>query len=94
MHVDEHGFITARATVVPFRPEQDHPFAVDVSERDGGGRFVVTPACEGIARERLYQGVTVRFHPADQFATIVADEECSTCGALHRDVDCFGEPVS
>lgn len=66
---DAQGFVTARATVVSFRPPT-FPYAFDVSERDGGGRFVVAP--DDVSKVRLYESYTVRFHPQDQFARVVA----------------------
>lgn len=70
-NVDEDGLVTARATVVPFRPPT-YPLAFDVAERDGGGRFVVAP--DDLAKVEIYAGYTVRFHPQDQFARVVVDE--------------------
>ena len=66
---DAQGFVTARATVVPFRPQQGHPLAYDIAERDGGGRFVVRN--DDVYKLRPYDCVTVRFYPDDQFAKLV-----------------------
>ena len=66
---DKNGFVTARATVVAFRPAQGHPLAYDIAERDGGGRFVVDH--RDAPKLKPYDCVTVRFYPDDQFARLV-----------------------
>ncbi|HZJ67660.1 MAG TPA: hypothetical protein VFD36_29355 [Kofleriaceae bacterium] len=65
--VDDKGFVTVRATVVPFRPQQGHPLAYDCAE--GQGRLVVDN--RDMSKLKPYDCVTVRFHPQDQFARLV-----------------------
>ena len=72
MKIDSKGFVTARATVVPFRPPT-FPLAYDIAEGDGGGRFIV--AREDLDKVTVYESCTVRFFPADQFARIVVSKE-------------------
>lgn len=67
MIVDDKGFVTVRATVVPFRPQQGHPLAYDCAE--GQGRLVVDN--RDMSKLKPYDCVTVRFHPQDQFARLV-----------------------
>lgn len=68
---------TARATIVEYTPSsgvRGHAptrLAYDIADDDGGGRFMVTEKDEPRARELLWQGVTVRFDPQDQFAMLV-----------------------
>lgn len=59
--------MTARATVVPFRPPE-HPYAFDVSERDGGGRFVVHP--DDVSKVSLWTSYSITFEPIDTFARV------------------------
>lgn len=89
MKVDANGFVTARATVVPFRPPS-HPLAFDVAERDGGGRYVVHP--DDLHRVKLWDGCTVRYHPQDQFARVVEPQLAPLPWEVTRCPEC-GEPA-